>query len=125
MTGFRILLIVILTAIVAYTVVVILNHGLGLFAVFFGDIARMAWPGQFNLDFLGFLILSGFWLAWRHHFSPGGLALGVLGVLGGAPVLTLYLLIVSVQSKGNVAVMLLGERRADAASGAGRNPERP
>ena len=28
------------------------------------------------------------WLAWRNHFSPFGLALGVLGFFGGAPVLT-------------------------------------
>ncbi len=72
MGAFRIFLVCIFTAIVVYTVVVIANHGMGLFAVFFGDMAKMAWPGQFNLDFMGFLMLSGLWLAWRHHFSPPG-----------------------------------------------------
>lgn len=114
MAAFRALLLVIFGAVVLYTVPVVANHGLGLFPIFFGDIAEMAWPGQFNLDFLGLLILSGYWLAWRHQFSPGGIVLGVLGLLGGAPVLTLYLLIVSFQANGDVRVMLLGEQRTAA-----------
>ena len=104
MSAFRILLAFIFLSIVGYTAVVIANHGIGLAEVFFGDIARMAWPGQFNLDFMGFLTLSGLWLAWRHHFSPGGLALGVLGFVGGAPVLTAYLFVASLQAKGDPAV---------------------
>ena len=114
MSAFRSLLVVILGTIVVYTVVVAANHGLGLLPIFFGDIARMEWPGQFNLDFLGFLVLSGFWLAWRHHFSPGGLALGVLGLFGGAPVLTTYLLVASFAVDGDVKALLLGPERARA-----------
>ncbi len=114
MTGFRVLLAAIFTSIVVYTVVVIANHGMGLLAVFFGDMAKMGWPGQFNLDFMGFLLLSGFWLAWRNHFSPAGLALGVLGVFGGAPVLTAYLFVTSFAVGGDVRVLLLGEARANA-----------
>ena len=112
MGGFRILLACIFIAIVAYTAVVIANHGMGLLAVFFGDMAKMAWPGQFNLDFMGFLVLSGLWLAWRHHFSPAGLALGVLGLFGGAPLLTAYLFLASRQADGDWARLLLGEERA-------------
>ncbi len=112
MTAFRLTLSLILVAIVAYTVPVAANHGINLFPVFFGDIARMGWPGQFNLDFLGFLILSGLWLAWRHRFSPGGIALGVLGFFGGAPVLTAYLLVASYRSRGDWAVIMLGPERA-------------
>ena len=114
MNGFRVFLFLILATIVVYTVVVISNHGLGLLPIFFGDMAKMTWPGQFNLDFFGFLLLSGFWLAWRHHFSPIGLALGVLGVFGGMPLLTTYLLIVSFQAKGDVRELLLGKVRAAA-----------
>ena len=114
MTGFRVLLVIILLTVVAYTAVVVANHGLGLLPIFFGDIVRMGWPGQFNLDFLGFLTLSGFWLAWRHHFSPAGLALGVLGFFGGVPVLTAYLLIASYQANGDVKALLLGRSRAGA-----------
>lgn len=111
MTGFRILLVLIFTAVVVYTIFVVSNHGLGLFPIFFGDIAQMNWPGQFNMDFLGFLVLTGFWLAWRHDFSPGGIALGLLAVVGGVPYLTAYLLFHSFRTNGGIAVLLVGESR--------------
>lgn len=114
MAAFRVLLAAIFATIAVYTVVVIAEHGLNLLPVFFGDMAELGWPGQFNLDFLGFLILSGFWLAWRHHFSPQGLALGLGGLLLGAPFLTAYLLIASLAVEGDVAKLLLGEQRAAA-----------
>jgi len=112
MVAFRTLLLVIFATIVVYTAVVVSNHGLNLFPVFFGDIARMEWRGQFNLDFSGFLTLSAFWLAWRHHFSTLGVSLGVLGFFGGAPVLTAYLIIVSFRCSGDAGVLLLGPTRA-------------
>lgn len=112
MNGFRALLAVILTCVVTYTLPVIANHGLfSLLPVFFGDMLAMGWPGQFNLDFLGFLVLSALWTAWRSEFSVNGLVLGVLALFLGAPFLTTYLLILSYRSGGDVAVMLLGERR--------------
>ncbi len=112
MLAFRALLAAIFLTVVVYTVAVVADHGLGLFPIFFGDIARMEWPGQFNLDFLGFLVLSGFWLAWRHQFSPGGLVLGVCGLFGGVPLLTAYLFIASLAAEGDVEVLLLGPARA-------------
>lgn len=112
MLGFRILLVGIFVSVVAYTGVVIANHGLGIFPIFLGDIAEMEWPGQFNLDFLGFLTLSGFWLAWRNHFSPMGLLLGVVGFFGGVPVLTAYLFWATLSANGDVASILLGNTRA-------------
>jgi hypothetical protein len=112
MAAFRLLLATILTTVVVYTLIVISNHGLGLLPIFFGGIAEMEWAGQFNLDFLGFLVLSGFWLAWRHHFTPSGLALGVLGLFGGVPVLTAYLLATSFAVNGDVKALLLGPVRA-------------
>ena len=72
-----------LIAILGYTSVTIADHGLNLLPVFFGDMAKMAWPGQFNLDFMTFLMLAGIWVSWRHQFSPAGLALGVIAVFGG------------------------------------------
>lgn len=111
MAAFRVLLAAIFAAICGYTFIVVANHGFGLFAVFFGDIAKFGWAGQFNADFLGFLVLSGLWLAWRHQFSPMGMVLGVLGFFGGAPVLTAYLLYASVEAKGDMAILLLGADR--------------
>jgi len=113
MVAFRILLVVIFTCILGYTAFVGINHGWNLLAVFFGDMAAMTWAGQFNLDFMGFLALSGLWVAWRHHFSPGGLALGVLGFFGGIMVLAPYLFFVSFKANGDMKELLLGKVRAN------------
>ena len=114
MAAFRMLLLVILVVLAGYTAVVISNHGWGLLAVFFGDIGRMTWPGQFNLDFLFMLTLSALWVAWRHRFTPGGLVLAALALFGGALFLSLYLLVVSWQARGDVRRLLLGDSRAGA-----------
>ena len=111
MTAFRTLLTVMWVIIAVYTAIVIANHGMGLLPVFFGDMAAMGWPGQFNLDFMCMLALSGLWVAWRHHFSGAGIALGVLAFFGGAFFLTAYLLLVSVAARGDVKVLLLGTNR--------------
>jgi hypothetical protein len=108
----RILLVVIFVVIATYTAFVVADHGMNLFAVFFGDMARLGWPGQFNLDFMCMLILSGLWVAWRHEFSGPGLALAVLASLGGATFLSVYLFVVTGQAKGDMRVVLLGHHRA-------------
>ncbi len=113
MVKFRILLAVFIIFICVYTGIVIYNHGLNLFPVFFGDMYAMTWPGQFNLDFMCLLILSGFWLSWRHHFSPAGLIFGFLGLVGGTMFLAPYLLIVSYSAKGDIKEILLGKIRAN------------
>jgi hypothetical protein len=111
MTLFRLLLALIFTAITLYTGVVIANHGLNLLPVFFGDMATLAWPGQFNLDFMCMLALSGLWVAWRHRFSGPGIALGLVAFFGGALFLSVYLLVESFRASGNVEALLLGQRR--------------
>ena len=112
MTAFRIFLATVLAVIVVYTLPVIANHGINLLPIFFGDMLKMGWPGQFNLDFFGFLLLSALWTAWRNQFSPGGLGLSVLALFFGMPFLTTYLLILSFRTKGNLHAMMLGEQRA-------------
>ena len=109
---FRLLLVIIFVCIFGYTAIVGVNHGWNLLSVFFCDIAAMNWAGQFNLDFMSFLALSGLWLAWRHHFSPGGLALGVLGFFGGIMVVAPYLFFASFKANGDMKVLLLGKARA-------------
>lgn len=111
MTLFRLFLATCLVVIVAYTSVVVANHGLNLLPVFFGDMAAMGWPGQFNLDFMGFLALSALWVSWRHHFSGTGLALGVVAFFGGMPFLTVYLLVNLQRTGGDVKALLLGPAR--------------
>ncbi len=112
MTAFRIFLAIIFVVVGVYTAEVITNHGFGLFPVFFGDMAKMGWAGQFNLDFLFMLALSALWVSWRHRFSGVGLLLGLLAFLGGAPFLSAYLFIVAGQAKGDAKEVLLGKARA-------------
>ena len=112
MTFFRLYLAAVIVTIVAYTLLVIANHGINIFPIFFGDIFAMGWPGQFNLDFASFLLLGGLWLAWRHHFSVIGILFGLFMQVGGMPFLASYLLVQSFRTKGDMKVMLLGETRA-------------
>jgi hypothetical protein len=110
---FRFFLTLVLLVIVVYTGLVISNHGTDFLGVFFGDIVKLGWPGQFNLDFMFMLMLSALWVAWRHHFSPIGILLAGIAMVGGTPFLCIYLLIESVRSRGNVIAMLIGTRRQD------------
>jgi hypothetical protein len=112
MTLFRIFLVTIIAVVGVYTAIVIANHGMGLYPIFFADMQDMTWRGQFNLDFLCFLIMSGVWVAWRHAFSATGLVLGFAAFNLGAPFLAAYLLVESGRNKGDSAAILLGKARA-------------
>lgn len=109
MTILRILLTVIFIAIAAYTGVVVSKHGVGLFSIFFGDMAQLTWPGQFNLDFMCMLALSGLWVAFRHRFRATGILLGLCAFFGGVFFLSAYLLVESFRARGDVSSLLLGE----------------
>jgi len=113
MTAFRILMATLFIAIAAYTGVTISNHGWNLIPIFFGDMAAMAWPGQFNFDFMCFLLLSALWVSWRHNFSAIGLALGVVASLGGMLFLSAYLFFVAGQADGDARKLLLGDGRTN------------
>lgn len=112
MLAFRGFLFCFALVLLAYTSVTISREGWTLMPVFFGDMARMAWPGQFNLDFTGFLTLSALWTAWRDRFSARGLALGVVAFFGGMLFLSVFLLILTARAKGDMAQVLLGARKA-------------
>lgn len=114
MAAFRIVLVVMFVSILAYSGVVIANDGWIFVPTFLGDIARLKWSGQFNLDFMFLLVFSSTWLAWRHHFSLAGIGLGLLGVVTGTALLAPYVLIATLRAKGDMRVVLLGERRAAA-----------
>ena len=113
MIAFRTLLVLMFAVLTIYTALVIGTEGWNLLSVFFADMAKMQWPGQFNLDFMLMLTLSGLWVAWRHQFSAAGLGLGVLAFFGGALFLSIYLLIQTLRAKGDMRVVLIGKARAD------------
>ncbi len=111
MLVFRLLLVLMLISIIVVTALVVNNHGWNLISIFFSDIGALNWPGQFNFDFLCFLILSCLWVSWRHHFTPVGLFLGIFALFGGTLFLAPYLLITSIQSKGDMKLVFLGKNR--------------
>lgn len=124
MNLFRLLLIAIVAVVGVYTVVVIGEHGVDFLTPFFSDIARMGWPGQFNMDFHAFLILGSVWLMWRHHFSGLGLLFGLVIFVGGTPFLCTYLLVVIGKDKPNMTELLMGlERAAKAGPSAARSQD--
>ena len=106
---FRLFLLAVLAVLLGYTAVVVENHGWNLLAVFFGDMTTMGWPGQFNLDFMFMLSLSAIWMSWRHGFSGTGLLLGLLALTGGSLFLSIYLLVMTAHTRGDVREMLLGK----------------
>jgi hypothetical protein len=101
-----------------YTGIVGTRHGWNLLPIFFGDIAALTWPGQFNPDFLCLLLLSALWLAWRNHFSAGGIVLGLLGLVGGTVVLAPDPLHAGMTARGDLREVLPGRRRASTGVGA-------
>ena len=112
MAAFRVVLLMLFVWVVGYTIPVLAEYGLTpLFPTFFGDMVALTWPGQFNADFFGFLLLSGIWVAWRNHFSPAGLALALVAVFGGIPFLTAHLFIMSFRVNGDLKLLILGPGR--------------
>ncbi len=109
MLGFRVLTLVVFGLLLAYTAVVAANHGLNLLPVFFGDMAKVDWPGQFNLDFMFMLTFSALWVSWRHRFSGAGMALGLLAFFGGALFLSAYLFVESLRVGGDMKRLVLGQ----------------
>ncbi|MEL6828781.1 MAG: hypothetical protein AAFO63_01460 [Pseudomonadota bacterium] len=105
---FRLMLIAFLAVIAVYTVIVGMNHGWNLVPVFFDNVAAMSWSGQFNLDFMIFLILSASWVIWRNGINAAGLGLGAAALFGGMLFLSIYLLVLSVQPNASLRSIMLG-----------------
>jgi hypothetical protein len=110
MIMFRFFLVAVFVSMSIYTGVVIDQHGIGLFGVFFGDMAKFGWAGQFNADFMAMLAMSAIWVAWRSNFSTFGFLLATVAFFGGAPFLCVYLLVLSFSCSGNVVSMLIGDK---------------
>lgn len=113
MKAFQILLVIMIIWILGITGVVAFNHGWNLIPIFFGDIVSLTWPGQFNSDFLCFLLISGLWVAWRHNFSPIGLVLLPIAIFFGIMFLAPYLLIASYQANGDIVKLLIGTAKVN------------
>ena len=83
-------------------------QGPNLFQFFTENILEMNWNGQFNVDFICYLTLSGFWIMWRSKFTLTSVFIGslamVLGILFFAP----YLMYLLNKADGNLKLLILG-----------------
>lgn len=112
MKTFQLVVVALFLTVLIYTGVVVSEHGPSFLPAYINVLIQYDWPGQFSLDFGGYLLLSALWIAWRHHARPVGLLLAVLAGIGGLLVFAPYLWIVSRQSEGSITTMLLGRERA-------------
>ncbi len=60
------------------------------------------------------MLLAGLWVAWRRHFTPGGIQLGAATWILGPRFLLIYLLALVQKTDGDMKRLLLGDRRAAA-----------
>jgi len=104
-------LVVFFLTITGYTLVVASSEGWGLLPVLVDNILGLNWSGQFNLDFIGYLLLSGLWIAWRHRFSPTGVALGSVASVAGSVFFMPYLLVSLAAANGDLRRLLIGPAR--------------
>ncbi|MGB0522413.1 MAG: hypothetical protein ACPGJS_05605 [Flammeovirgaceae bacterium] len=111
MRTFQIILVVLFASIFVYSFQVIVNFGWDFLDLFFKPITEVTWTGQFNLDFSLFVFLTIVWIAWRHQFTPKGIGLALLSVVGMVYVAP-YILVASIQAKGDVKELLLGKARS-------------
>ena len=102
MKVFRLILVVQFLAIISYTIITGINHGWNLLAIFFNNILSFNWSGQFNLDFLFLLFLSGLWISWRSRFTAKGIFLGLVALLFGIMFVAPYLFYLSFKTKGDI-----------------------
>lgn len=75
--------------------------------VFIGDFAH-PWRAQFNTDFSLHLLLAAAWMVYRARSWALGLVWAVLAINLGALFTLAYLLVVSIQARGDMRAVLLG-----------------
>ena len=108
MTQFRILITIILSGLVGYALILVLNGQFDFITPFLSTIPALTWQGHINLDFLSYLSLASVWIAWRSGFSAGGIAVGALAMLSGMLFFAPYLLYQISRSDSDPRKLLLG-----------------
>jgi hypothetical protein len=95
---------------IVYTVIVFTKNDPNLFSVFINNIINFNWNGQFSLDFSSYLVLSGIWIMWRNKFSYSSIFIGTIAAIIGIMVFAPYLLYLTIKHKGEMKLVLMGER---------------
>ena len=107
MIYFRCLLALLTALIWVYTLVTLTGHGLDFVNPFLSALQALDWAGQFNFDFLTYLILSAVWVAWRGCFSAASNCAALAALALGMSFFAPYLLYLSYRH--DLPELLLGE----------------
>ncbi|TAG05651.1 MAG: hypothetical protein EAZ44_03145 [Cytophagia bacterium] len=107
---FKILLTVQTVALLAYTFIAYQREGADLFSVFISNIQSLTWSGQFNLDFLCYLTLSGLWIMWRNKFSGSSILFGIIAAILGIVVFAPFLLWLLYKENADLKRVFIGDR---------------
>lgn len=107
---FKTLLIVQTIGLLTYTYFAFQTEGADLFSVFINNVLSLNWSGQFNLDFLCYLTLSGFWIMWRNKFTNESILLGLVAMVLGIVLFAPYLLWLTNKENGDIKRILIGDR---------------
>jgi NADH:ubiquinone oxidoreductase subunit 2 (subunit N) len=91
-SAFSAVLCVLFLAALVYTLVVISREGMNFADPFISSLLSVTWSGQFNLDFLCYLMLSGLYVMWRGRFRASAVLMGALCMVLGILVFAPYLL---------------------------------
>jgi hypothetical protein len=107
---FKTLLLVQTAGLLAYTFIAFQTEGADLFSVFLANIKSLTWTGQFNLDFLCYLTLSGLWIMWRNKFSGKSILVGTVAMIFGIVFFAPYLLWLLYKENGDLKHVLVGDK---------------
>lgn len=107
---FKTLLIVQTIGLLTYTFFAYQTEGADLISVFAQNVFSLNWSGQFNLDFLCYLTLSGIWIMWRNKFSNKSILLGVAAMILGIVLFAPYLFWLTNKENGEIKRVLIGDR---------------
>lgn len=107
---FKTLLIVQTIGLLTYTFFAYQTEGADLISVFAQNVFSLNWSGQFNLDFLCYLTLSGIWIMWRNKFSNKSILLGVAAMILGILLFAPYLFWLTNKENGEIKRILIGDR---------------
>ncbi|MCU0350236.1 MAG: hypothetical protein MUF43_05310 [Flavobacterium sp.] len=107
---FKTLLIVQTIGLLTYTYFAFQTEGANLFSVFIHNVLSLNWSGQFNLDFLCYLTLSGFWIMWRNKFTIKSILLGLVAMVLGIVLFAPYLFWLTNKENGDIKRILIGDR---------------
>ena len=107
---FKVFLAVAWLALLVMSVLAFNHDDLSAGQVFVADLQALSWRAAFSTDLMAHLALMALWVAWRHRFSPAGIVLGLLCLLGGALFSFGYIAVQCQRSRGDMRMLLLGSR---------------